>query len=298
MAIVKQKTKFMDNRTVLDTDNIPVKTILILATNPQSTPRLRLDEEVREIEQGLKRSRHRHRFEIHSKWAVRHRDIRQALLDYEPNFLHFTGHGKEDGLVVEDEMGMAVRFSSKALSELFKLCASNVECVILNACYSAPQAVAINKHIDYVIGMKKAIKDKAAIEFSGGFYDALGAGRSIEDAFAIGRAAVLAKFPELPEYVIPTLKKKKGMVNLLVYLETTADIYDVRVSLDNSIADVKNRLIDELKLAKTFEDGKSVQYYLLSKTRDKIMEERKTLRENEVRENEVFTFLIEMDENV
>lgn len=271
------------------------KKILILAANPKLTNRLRLDEEVREIEEGLKRSKHRNRFEIHQQWAVGLRDFRKALLDYEPNIVHFTGHGKEDGLLVEDELGMPVLFTAKALSELFKLCSSQVECVILNACYSAPQAAAINKHIDYVIGMKKEINDRAAIEFSIGFYDALGAGRSIEDAFAFGRAGILAKFPDLPEYLIPILKKKKGVVNLRICLETTGDVFNTRFSLDTETVAVKNHLIDDLHLSKTFDNGKSVIYYLLSKTRDEIMDDNKTLRENGVHDNEVIVFLIESD---
>lgn len=81
----------------------PVKKILILAANPKTTPRLRLDEEVREIDEGLRRSKYRDQFEIQSRWAVRMRDLRRALLDVEPQIVHFTGHGKEDGLLVEDE---------------------------------------------------------------------------------------------------------------------------------------------------------------------------------------------------
>lgn len=312
MTTIKQITKPMSDRTVVDTGTIPAKTILILAANPKTTSRLRLDEEVREIEEGLRRSTHRNHFEIHSNLAVRHRDIRKALLDYEPNIVHFTGHGTEDGLLVEDELGMAVRFSAKALSELFKLCASHVECVILNACYSAPQATAINKHIDYVIGMKKEINDRAAIEFSIGFYDALGAGRSKEDAFAFGRAAILAQFPDLPEYLIPVLKTrgksdvtekapfvtegKKEMVKIKVCIETTGDTFDVNASLDTGTAVVKKRLIDELRLPKTFEDGMPIQYYLMSKSRDKILYDTKTLRENDARDNDVFVFLVEADD--
>ena len=53
----------------------------------------------------------------------------------------------------------------------------------------------------------KGIKDKAAIEFSVGFYDALGAGRSIEDAFAFGCNAILISFPDQSQHVIPVLKK-------------------------------------------------------------------------------------------
>lgn len=185
-----------------------VKKILILSANPKTTSRLRLDEEVREIEEGLKRARRGDQFVIHQKLAVRLRDLRRALLDVEPHIVHFTGHGKEDGLLVEDELGFAVRISKKALSELFGLCANHVECVILGACYSEKQAAAIGKHIHYVIGMRKEIKDKAAIEFAVGFYDALGAGKSVVEAFEFGCNAIQLKFPGTPEHLIPILIKK------------------------------------------------------------------------------------------
>lgn len=298
MTKLKPNTNQLYDRTAVNMGNIQVKKILILAANPRTTARLQLEQEVREIEEGLRRSIHRNQFEIHSKWAVRPRDIRQALLDYEPNIVHFTGHGNKDGLLVEDELGMAVRFSAKALSELFKLCASHVECVILNACYSAPQATAINKHIDYVIGMKKAIKDSASVEFSVGFYDALGAGRCIEDAFAFGRAAILAQLPDLPDYNIPILKTRREseMVKIKVCIETTGNIFDANASHDMCTAALKKRLIDELKLSKTFEDGMPIPYYLLNKTRDTILDDTKNLRENGVRDNDVFVFLVETDD--
>ncbi|WP_272819180.1 hypothetical protein [Scytonema hofmannii] len=45
--------------------------ILILAANPKSTTPLRLDEEVREIDAGLQRAKHREQFVLEQKWAVR-----------------------------------------------------------------------------------------------------------------------------------------------------------------------------------------------------------------------------------
>jgi hypothetical protein len=186
------------------------KKILILAANPKTTPRLRLDEEVREIEEGLRRSKHRDRFEIHSVFAVRLKDLRRALLDYEPVIVHFSGHGKEAGLLVEDDMGLPVLINAKALSGLFALFSGKVECVILSACYSAHQAKAIGKHIDYVIGMRKKIKDKAAIEFAIGFYDALGAGRTVDDAFNFGRNAILQQFPDSSAHLVPIFKKREN----------------------------------------------------------------------------------------
>lgn len=120
------------------------------------------------------------------KLAVRSIDVRRAVLDYKPNIVHFCGHGSgEEGIAFEDESGQAKLVGTDALSGFFELFAANLECVVLNACYSEVQAEAIAKHIPYVVGMKRAIGDAAAIEFATAFYDALGAGESFEFAFKL-----------------------------------------------------------------------------------------------------------------
>jgi hypothetical protein len=75
--------------------------ILIVAANPKDTSRLRLDEEVREIEAALQRSSRRAAFTIKSIWAPRPRDLRRALLDEQPRIVHFSGHGDIDGLALD-----------------------------------------------------------------------------------------------------------------------------------------------------------------------------------------------------
>ena len=87
-----------------------------------------------------------------------------------------------------------------------------MKCVVLNACYSEAQANAISQHIDYVVGMKKAIGDEAAIKFAVGFYDALGAGRDFETAYKFGCSAIDLK--GIPEYLTPVLKKKSISVTV------------------------------------------------------------------------------------
>lgn len=167
------------------------KKILILAANPKGTTRLRLDEEVREIGEGLVRSKQRDQFELKSQWAVRPRDIQRAMLDETPQIVHFSGHGdEEEGLIFEDEIGNPKFVDGAALAGLFSLFSDQLECVVLNGCYSKNQADAIAKHIPYVIGMNRSIDDKAAIEFAVGFYDALGAGRSVEFAYKLGCSAI------------------------------------------------------------------------------------------------------------
>lgn len=167
------------------------QTILFLAANPKDTERLRLDQELRDISQGLERARKRDQFNLEQRLAVRPLDIRRAMLDVSPQIIHFSGHGGgEKGLVFEDESGKAKLVGGDALAGLFELFADRITCVVLNGCYSKVQAEAIAKHIPYVIGMNQAIGDKAAIAFAVGFYDALGAGRSIEFAYKLGCAAI------------------------------------------------------------------------------------------------------------
>lgn len=76
---------------------------------------------------------------------------------------------------------------------------------MLNACYSEIQANALAQHIDYVIGMNQAIGDKAAIAFAIGFYQALGAGRTTEEAYKLG--CVQIRLQGIPEHLTPVLIK-------------------------------------------------------------------------------------------
>lgn len=167
------------------------KTILILAANPKGTSQLRLSQEVRDIDEGLRRSQQRDQFVLKQQWAVRSRDIQRAMLDSKPQVVHFSGHGAgEEGLVFEDESGKPKLITGAALASLFKLFASTLECVVLNGCYSQIQAETIAQHIPSVIGMNRGIEDRAATEFAVGFYDALLAGETVEFAYELGCAAI------------------------------------------------------------------------------------------------------------
>lgn len=180
------------------------QTVLFLAANPRGTSPLRLDRELREIGEGLRRSQERDQFNLEQRWAVRPRDIQRAMLEVNPQIIHFSGHGEgEQGLVFEDEAGNAKRVDGAALAALFELFANQITCVLLNGCYSEVQAKEIAQHIPYVIGMSQAIGDQAAIAFSVGFYDALGAGRSIEFAYRLGCNAI--QMEGIAEHLTPVL---------------------------------------------------------------------------------------------
>ncbi|MEH2061358.1 MAG: effector-associated domain EAD1-containing protein [Nostoc sp.] len=194
--------------------NIPQKQtnqqqkILILTAIPHG---LRLDKEIRQIEEAIRRAANRDLFEIRIRTAVRPQDIRRSIAEEQPQIVHFCGHGLENGsLLLEDDGGNNKPVAPEALASVFKLYADYVKCVLLNACYSEKSAVAISQYINYVIGMNNPIQDKVAITFTEGFYDGLGYQNSgnqdlFERAFDEGIIAI--KMENISQSTIPVLKK-------------------------------------------------------------------------------------------
>lgn len=166
------------------------KKVLILAANPEDSTTLRLAKEVREIEQIFKASLKRDTFDLKDLGAVQYQDLDSAMLEQKPRIVHFCGHASSQGIMLQDNNEQGHFVGLETLSELFKIHADQVECALINACSSEELAKAISQHINYVIGMKRAVEDEAAIAFTCGFYRAIGAGTSINKAFENGRIAM------------------------------------------------------------------------------------------------------------
>ncbi|MGD0208075.1 MAG: CHAT domain-containing protein [Verrucomicrobiota bacterium] len=198
-------------------NNITKTRILFLAANPIGTKQLSLDGECREIEQKLRASEHRDGFEFLTKWAVRAGDLLQYLNQHRPHVIHFSGHGSQtEELILMDSDDQPKPVSKAALKQLFTTLKDNIRVVVLNACFSRPQAAAITEVIDCAIGMNSAIGDKAAIVFAAAFYQALGFERSVKDAFESGKAALMLE--GIPEEKIPELLVRKGVNPRTIFL--------------------------------------------------------------------------------
>jgi hypothetical protein len=53
---------------------------------------------------------------------VRPNDLQRALLDYEPQIVHFSGHGAgAQGLVLENNLEQVQLVSAQSLARLFRL---------------------------------------------------------------------------------------------------------------------------------------------------------------------------------
>ncbi|OQW91766.1 MAG: hypothetical protein BWK79_16185, partial [Beggiatoa sp. IS2] len=102
----------------------------------------------------------------------------------------------------------------------------------LNACYSEVQAIAISQYIDYVIGMNQAIGDEAAIEFAVAFYDALGAGESIEFGYELACNAV--QMAGVTDELMPMLIKRSSVPPVIIPITASTE----------KIPDFKNKKTD------------------------------------------------------
>ncbi len=85
----------------------PPQKIQILSANPKDTSRLRLDQEVRDIKEGLQRAKKRDQFVLESQLAVRPRDIQLAMLDINPSIVHFSGHGTEEVRDIKERLRLS-----------------------------------------------------------------------------------------------------------------------------------------------------------------------------------------------
>lgn len=173
--------------------------ILFLAANPAGTDPLRLDRELRVIREAIERSRHRTTLRLEIRTAATIHDLRRALLDGQFDLVHLSGHGEQEGLLLEDESGECVEVPKRALARLFARYAppnGALRCVVLNACWSLSTGESTAMDVPFTVAMDGPISDRGALEFSRGFYDALGAGLAFPDAYEEGRTCVDLAAPD------------------------------------------------------------------------------------------------------
>ena len=193
--------------------------ILFLSANPAEGQWLKVDQEAKEIGYKLAEGKYGEHFQLVKEPGVSIDDIQYLLLQRRPNIVHFSGHGTTDAIYLQGPDGRAQRLSERALSDLFGIVNrdGNIRCVVLNACYSEEQAVAISQHVDCVIGMANAISDDGARGFASSFYRGLAFGTSVKDSFLLGTnyLAMLG----VPDEQVPKLHSRPSVDPAKIFLE-------------------------------------------------------------------------------
>jgi hypothetical protein len=112
----------------------------------------------------------------------------------QPTVVHFAGHGDSRSLSIIQDQGVLasdVPLDADQFIEVLAAMKENVRLCVLNACASLDLArrLVTEGVVDFAVAWPATVPDSAAIAFSRAFYGALGDGRSIREAVAVGRIA-------------------------------------------------------------------------------------------------------------
>ncbi len=185
--------------------------ILSLNASPESYPRVRGDEEAREVDKAIRSARYGEEFEFITKWAVTPTGMVSELEEHCPAIVHYSGHGIPDmGLLFEDDErgGVGTVIGPTTLARVFQVVGGDVRLVVLNACHSKTLADKIVQMVDCVVGLPGENEKQAAICFARSFYGAIASGSSVQDAYE--RALLSLSLDQIEENAHPILVTAEG----------------------------------------------------------------------------------------
>lgn len=169
---------------------------------------LRLDREVREVQQTLRGAMYRDLVAVEHRPAATAEDLIDALNDVRPHLVHFSGHGWTGGIVfdngdLDDPREHPVQFD--LLAEVLAATSTPPQVLVLNACETLDGADLLLPAVPVVIAMADTIDDTAAIVFARRFYAAIASAQPVGIALAQAKAAMRLTTPEdadLPQVVV------------------------------------------------------------------------------------------------
>jgi hypothetical protein len=169
--------------------------VLYLTANPTKKNALRVEVEVRQVQEAVKSAKLRDNIDLHYSPAADLNSIINGLNDHRPRIVHFSGHGYSGGLAVDHSQvkrprGKFITFD--LLGKAFAATDTPPDVIVLNSCESIGARKALLPCAKAIIVMQDSISDLAATAFANRFYGAIASGQSLQSAFNQGAIAVEA----------------------------------------------------------------------------------------------------------
>lgn len=183
--------------------------VLFVTANPEAVERtvehpdgsvettgvwLRVDYEVRQVREMLKKSKYRELVTIEHLPAATTYDLLEGLNEHRPHVVHFSGHANSLGLLMENDAGTQVGdgLDFSLLARLLGATDEPPRLVVLNACESLAGAEDLLQTIPTVIAMSEAIDDASAVVFAARFYSGVASAQSVASALEQAKVAMEA----------------------------------------------------------------------------------------------------------
>jgi len=200
--------------------------VLYLTANPEATEQtitapdgseqrygtwLRVDQEVRQVRQALRRSKYRDLVQVEHAPAATINDLLDGLNDHRPHIIHFSGHAGPDGLLMENEAGDedGADVALALLAQVLGATDDPPRLLVMNACESLTGADDVLRTVPAVIGMSDSIDDTSAIVFASAFYSAIASAQSLSTT--IDQAKVRMVAAALDGSDLPQLRTREDL---------------------------------------------------------------------------------------
>lgn len=183
--------------------------VLYLTANPEATETvtthpdgsevrqgtwLRVDYEVRQVKEMLKKSKFRDLVIIEHLPAATTMDLLEGLNDHRPHVVHFSGHADSLGLLMENDAGSeeGTGLDFGLLARLLGATDDPPRLLVLNACESLAGADDLLQTVPTVIAMSDSINDASAVVFAARFYSGIASAQSVASSLEQAKVAMEA----------------------------------------------------------------------------------------------------------
>jgi hypothetical protein len=198
----------------------PPLRILGMIASPRDQDPLDTSRERKRLEDAVKPLQEEGRVALTWIEGETWRDLQRAMRNGEWNVFHFIGHGaydevKDEGLIaLADDGGRTQLLSAGQLGRLLDD-HGPLRLAVLNSCegarggpkevLSSTAAVLMRRGVPAVVAMQYEITDRAAIEFTRAFYEAIADGQPVDGAVSEARIAVSLALESTLEWGVPVL---------------------------------------------------------------------------------------------
>lgn len=185
--------------------------IALLVTNPDRQASLQTGIEGRDIEAAIRSTGRGSEVDLKILLAPTLSTLLDMLNSFDPDVIHFSGHGGGQALVFDNERagddgGTVLDFDMVA--RVVGATSAKPKLLVLAACDTVHGANRLLDSVPVVVAMSDSIDDEAACEFSCQFYKSIGNGASIGNSLKQSKLVLESK--GYADASLPTLLTRDG----------------------------------------------------------------------------------------